>query len=322
MISFVLPHYSLLLTDYCLLFTDYWLLVIKMNTSTPHPRPWLARNGGTLLLLTPLLVFMLGIFAMPMLFQFAFAFFDRVFYKNVIWIPKPAFYLGNFAQAFTNPTYLYSIGWTVGIAFVTTSLNILLALPVAYFLARTKVWGRSLIEVSFLLPIFGEIFTIYALAYALTPEGPLNWLLLKLHVIHAPIQLVGSPWAVIIWMSLPTLSVLLIRSAFSGVDVLYEEAAQTMGASALRTFFKVTVPLARNGIAGAFLLSFSGGVGAYTIPLILVGPYNDWLTNKIQREVDPYFNFPMASALGVILTVICGILFYFYLRTQEPGGER
>jgi ABC-type spermidine/putrescine transport system permease subunit I len=80
--------------------------------------------------------------------------------------------------------------------------------------------------------------------------------------------------------------------------------------------------MAKQGIAGAFLLVFSSGVGAYTIPLILVGPYNDWLTNKIQREINPYFNYPMASALGVILTAICALLFYLYLGTQEKGAEQ
>jgi ABC-type spermidine/putrescine transport system permease subunit I len=290
-------------------------------TTVASLRKWLARHGGTLLLLSPLLIFMLTIFAAPMLFQVAFAFFERELIKEVLWVPKPAFNLGNFAEAFANASYRFSILWTVGIALVTTTANILLALPVAYFLARMPVWGRNVIELSFLLPIFGEIFTIYALAYALTPQGPLNWLLMKLYVIREPISLVGSAAAVIIWMSLPTLSVLLIRSAFSGVAQVYEEAAQTMGASPIRTFFKVTVPLARNGIAGAFLLIFSSGVGAYTIPLVLVGPYNDWLTNKIQREVTPYFNYPMASALGVILTLICSILLYFYLRTQEKGGQ-
>ena len=67
---------------------------------------------------------------------------------------------------------------------------------------------------------------------------------------------------------------------------------------------------------------FSGAVGAYTVPLILAGPYNDWLTNKIQREVTPYFNYPMASALGVILTATCAVLFFFYLRTQESEGNQ
>jgi ABC-type spermidine/putrescine transport system permease subunit I len=267
-----------------------------------------------------LLLFMLVVFAMPMLFQVAFAFFERELINNVLWVPKPAFNLGNFIEAFTDSSYRYSIVWTVGIALVTTAANILLALPAAYCLARMRVWGRGLIELSFLLPIFGEIFTVYALAYALAPQGPLNWLLMSLYLIREPLSLVGSVTSVVIWMSLPTLSVLLIRSAFAGVDVVYEEAAETMGSSPLRTFFTVTVPLAKNGIAGAFLLIFSSGVGAYTIPLVLVGPYNDWLTNKIQREVTPYFNFPMASALGVILTVICTLLLYLYLGTQEKRG--
>jgi putative spermidine/putrescine transport system permease protein len=115
--------------------------------------------------------------------------------------------------------------------------------------------------------------------------------------------------------------VLLIRSAIAGVDVMYEEAAQTMGASWLKTIFRVTIPLAKKGIMGALLLSISGAVGIYTLPLILIGPYNIWLSNKIQREVSPFFNYPMASALGVILTAICGILMYLYLRTQEEGGR-
>jgi ABC-type spermidine/putrescine transport system permease subunit I len=280
-------------------------------------RRWWRRNGSTLLLLSPLLLFMFGVFAAPMIFQIAFAFFERVLVAGVLWLPKPAFYLGNFYQAFADPVYRYSVLFTVGVALMTTVANILLALPVAYFLARMKVFGRSIIELSFLLPIFGEIFTIYALAYALTPQGPLNWVLTKLNLIHTPLSIVGNPWVVIVWMSLPTLSVLLIRSAFSNVDIVYEEAAQTMGASPWKTFFRVTVPLAKNGIAGAFLLVFSSGVGAYTIPLVLVGPYNDWLTNKIQREINPYFNYPMASALGVILTTICALLFYLYLGTQE-----
>jgi ABC-type spermidine/putrescine transport system permease subunit I len=285
-------------------------------------RAWVRRHGVTILLLAPFLIYVAAVFAVPMAYQIAFAFWERVLVKNVLWVPMPAFKLDNFIRIFTDMSYLKSLGFTVGIALLTTTLSIVLALPVAYFLAREKVWGRNLIELSFLLPIFGEVFTIYALAYALAPQGPLNWLLLSLGLIREPLRLVGSIGFVIVWMSLPTLSVLLIRSAFAGVDVVYEEAAQTMGASWLQTFTKVSVPLAMNGIAGAFLLGISGAVGAYTLPLIFVGPYNDWLTNKIQREVTPYFNYPMASALGVVLTLICTFLLYLYLRTQREGGNR
>jgi ABC-type spermidine/putrescine transport system permease subunit I len=285
-------------------------------------RVWLRHHGTTLLLLAPLLLYVAAVFIMPMGYQIAFAFFERVLYKGILWLPKPAFQFGNFYRIFAEAPYRFSLLWTVGVGFFTTAMSIVLAMPVAYFLARFKVWGRNVIEMSFLLPIFGEVFTIYALAYALAPQGPINWALMGLGLIKQPLALVGSIPFVLAWMSLPTLSVLLIRSAFAGVDVVYEEAAQTMGASVLQTFFKVSVPLAKNGIAGAFLLGVSGAVGAYTIPLILVGPYNDWLTNRIQREISPYFDYPMASALGVMLTLICTAVLYMYLRTQREAGKR
>ena len=116
---------------------------------------------------------------------------------------------------------------------------------------------------------------------------------------------------------MPTLSVLLIRSSLVGVDVIYEEAAQTMGASPLQTFRHVTIPMAKRGIMGALLLSVSSGVGVFTLPLILVGPYNRWLANKIHREFNPFFNYPMASALGVILTAVSVFFLFLYLNTQE-----
>jgi ABC-type spermidine/putrescine transport system permease subunit I len=122
-------------------------------------------------------------------------------------------------------------------------------------------------------------------------------------------------------MSIPTLSVLLIRSALVGVDVIYEEAAQTMGASAIKTFLRVTIPLAKRGIMGALLLSVSAGAGVYTLPYILIGPYNPWLSNKIQRQFDPFGNYPMASALGVILTLVSFLFLFLYLRTQEAGDK-
>jgi ABC-type spermidine/putrescine transport system permease subunit I len=291
----------------------------RLALSNEQLRTFVRHNLPVLLLLLPLLVYIVLVFAAPMVYQIAFAFYTRVLYKEILWMPKPAFQFGNFIEAFSSAKYRFSMVWTLGVAFFTTATSIVLALPVAYFLARAKVWGRNVIEISFLLPIFGEVFTIYALAYALGTQGPINWLLMSLHIIKEPFVFIGSKAFVIFWMSLPTLSVLLIRSALAGVDVVYEEAAQTMGAGFVDTFLHVSIPLARNGIAGAFLLGMSGAVGAYNVPLILVGPYNDWLANWINKEITPYFNYPMASALGLILTVMCLTILYLYMRTQKEA---
>jgi ABC-type spermidine/putrescine transport system permease subunit I len=260
------------------------------------------------------------VFVVPIILQVTFGFYTLELYRGVLWRPIPVFTLENFARAFSGEeTYLQSIVWTVGVAFLTSAISITLSLPVAYFLARFNPRGKSIIEISFLLPIFGDIFTLFAVAYAFTPQGPVNWLLMGLGLIREPLQFLGSPLGVIVWMSIPTLAVLLIRSALVGVDVLYEEAAQTMGATPVRTFIKVTLPLAKRGIMGALLLSVSAGVGAYTVPLVLAGPYNLWLSNKIYREINPFNNYPMASALGVILTLVSFLFLLLYLRTQESG---
>jgi ABC-type spermidine/putrescine transport system permease subunit I len=283
---------------------------------------WRRHYGGPLLLLTPLLLYMLLVFAVPIVLQIAFGFFSRELYKGVIWKIVPDFTFNNFALVFSAAKpYFSNLLWTLGVAFFTSSLSIALSLPVAYFLARYEARGKSLIEVSFLLPIFGDVFTLFALAYAFASQGPINWLLMGLHLIQQPIQFVGSPLIVVIWMSVPTLSVLLIRSAMVGVDVIYEEAAQTMGATSFQTFRKITMPLAKRGIMGALVLSISAGVGAFTLPLFLAGPYNHWLSNSIYREYTPNGNFPMASALGVILTLVSFAFLFIYLRTQEAGDK-
>jgi len=283
---------------------------------------WRRQYGSTILLLLPLLLYMLIVFIVPITLQVAFGFFSRELYKGVVWKIVPDFTLDNFALIFnTQKPYLLNLAWTLGVALLTSSLSIALALPVAYFLARYNPRGKSLIEISFLLPIFGDVFTIFALAYAFAAQGPVNWLLLGLHLIQQPIKFVGSPLIVVIWMSVPTLAVLLIRSAMVGVDVIYEEAAQTMGASSFQTFRQVTMPLAKRGIMGALVLSISAGVGAFTLPLFLAGPYNHWLSNSINHEFTPNGNFPLASALGVILTLVSFLFLFIYLRTQEAGDK-
>jgi ABC-type spermidine/putrescine transport system permease subunit I len=283
---------------------------------------WRRQYGSTLLLLLPLLLYMALVFAVPIVLQIAFGFFSRELYKGVIWKIVPDFTLDNFALIFSpEKPYFLNLLWTLGIAFFTSSLSIALALPVAYFLARYEVRGKSLIEISFLVPIFGDVFTVFALAYAFAPQGPLNWLLMSLGLIQQPIHFVGSPLIVIIWMSIPTLSVLLIRSAMVGVDVIYEEAAQTMGATAFQAFRQITMPLAKRGIMGALVLSISAGVGTFALPLLLAGPYNHWLSNSIYREYTPNGNYPMASALGVILTLVSVAFLFVYLRTQEGGDK-
>ena len=159
-------------------------IVVRSIPLSERVGQWRQRYGSTLLLLAPLLIYMALVFVVPIAFQVMFGFFSRELYKGVVWKVIPDFTLDNFALIF-NPekTYFTSLIWTIGVAFFTSILSISLALPVAYFLARYNPKGKSLIEISFLLPIFGDVFTLFALAFAFTSKGPINWFLMGIGLI-------------------------------------------------------------------------------------------------------------------------------------------
>ena len=170
----------------------------------------------------------------------------------------------------------------MGISFVIAVGTVVLGLPVAQFLARGTGRGKVLIEMCLLLPLFGDIFTGYALLYAFAPQGIVNWFLMGIGLIHEPLHLVNQPISAVIAMMLPSLSVLLMRGALLRVDPVYEEAAQMLGANPLRAWFSTTFKLARVGVAGAFLLTFIGATGAFTLPVIMVNANNDWISTQLR----------------------------------------
>lgn len=228
--------------------------------------------------------------------------------------------LENYTRIVTQDNLWSSLVWTIGISVVIAVGSILIGLPVAHFLSRGQGRGKLLVELALLLPLFGDIYLAFALIYAFAPQGIVNWALLGLGAIDTPLPLTVSSSGAVIAMMLPSLSVLLVRSALTRVDPIYEEAALTLGANPLRAWLTTTFSLARTGVAGAFLLTFAGGVGAFTIPIILAGTDNAWITTKIQ-EAYSFNNTPLASALSLVVALIATGTVYLYLRWAAPRSQ-
>ncbi|HEX5414204.1 MAG TPA: ABC transporter permease [Chloroflexota bacterium] len=237
-----------------------------------------------------------------------------------------AYYIGtratldNYVQIITRSDLVGSMLWSFGVGFVVAIGIIALGLPVAHFLARGKGIGKTLVEMSLLLPLFGDIYLAFALMYAFAPQGIVNWALRGLGLIHDPILLMSTPIAAIIAMLLPSTSVLLVESALVGIEPVYEEAALTLGASPLRAWLSTTLALARTGLVGAFLLTFSGAIGAFTIPAVLAGTSNPWISTQI-ANISQDRNIPLGSALAIVLMTVSLATIYAYLRLTEQRFE-
>jgi ABC-type spermidine/putrescine transport system permease subunit I len=109
-----------------------------------------------------------------------------------------------------------------------------------------------------------------------------------------------------------------MRGALIRVDPVYEEAAQMLGAGPLRAWYSTTFKLARVGVAGAFLLTFIGGMGAFTIPVILVNANNDWISTQL-RALFTGNNVTLASSLSIVLTLLTAVLVYIYIRLTRDA---
>ena len=216
------------------------------------------------LLVAPVLLYIFVILVLPLLIEIYYSFLTReqgVYAYRIV----HKFTLDNYVQVFSQRFIVQSLLFTMGISFVIAVGTVVLGLPVAQFLARGTGRGKVLVEMCLLLPLFGDIFTGYALLYAFAPQGIVNWFLMGIGLIHEPLHLVNQPISAVIAMMLPSLSVLLMRGALLRVDPVYEEAAQMLGANPLRAWFSTTFKLARVGVAGAFLLTFIGATGAFTL---------------------------------------------------------
>jgi ABC-type spermidine/putrescine transport system permease subunit I len=288
---------------------------------SPHARVATRRLERALpyLLVAPVLIYILIILVIPLLIEIYYSFLTReqgTFAYHIV----HKFTLDNYIQIFAQSFIVDSLLFTLGISFVIAVGTVVLGLPVAQFLARGKGRGKIFVEMSLLLPLFGDIFTGYALLYAFAPQGIVNWFLMGIGLISEPLHLVNQPISAVIAMMLPSLSVLLIRGALARVDPVYEEAAQMLGANPLRAWFATTFKLARVGVGGAFLLTFIGGMGAFTLPVILVNADNDWISTQL-RGLFLGSNIPLASSLSIVLTLLTALLVYIYIRLTDTRPE-
>ena len=267
-----------------------------------------------ILTLLPISTYLLVLFIFPLALLGSFSFFTTVpgqfgFTTELT--------LKNYLRL-TGKAYVDSLTWTMGVALLLSVGSIILSLPLAYFLAREEGVGKTFIELTLLFPFFGGIFYAYSFLYAFAPQGIVNFFLLNLRIISEPLEFFHSETSTIIglvFIYLP-LCALIIRSAFVGVDPVYEEAAMCMGASRLKAFFKVTLPLAKTGVAGAFLITFGTAVSVFDVPYVMAGPYNRWLSSIIWQQMFFFMNWPFAAATAVVLIVISIVSLILMFKTR------
>ena len=232
--------------------------------------------------------------------------------------------LGNYIFLGEDELYLSAYLGSLKIAAVSTLLCLLLGYPMAYAIARAPRELQTVLLLLIMMPTWTAILIrVYAWMGILSNNGLLNGFLQGIGLIDQPLQILNTNLAVyigIVYSYLPFM-ILPLYANLVKHDMSLLEAASDLGSSNINNFWKITVPLSKNGIIAGSMLVFIPAVGEFVIPELLGGPETLMIGKVLWQEFFNNRDWPVASALAVImLAILMGPIIWFN-RNQAKEME-
>ncbi|MCV2890297.1 ABC transporter permease [Ruegeria aquimaris] len=237
------------------------------------------------------------------------------------------FTLANYREAWTDPLYRELTLRSLRISLVVTVVTVLLAFPIAYHVSfhvhhRKALW-LFLITVPFWTSYLLRVFLWKVI---LGYNGVLNSALLGLGLIDEPLSFIlYNANAVVITLAhaWAPFAILPIFVALERIDRSLLEAAKDLGDGPVRSFFRITLPLAMPGVVAATIIVLIPTVGDYITPRLVGGTEGLMISNMIQVQFGKANNAPLGAALAVSSMFIVGgisLLIFFATRKIGRGG--
>jgi putative spermidine/putrescine transport system permease protein len=229
----------------------------------------------------------------------------------------------NYLRLFGDFFYLGVVVKTLQLGVIVTVLSLLLAYPVAYYLARTTSRFKGVLTYLVFLPMMvGIVVRAYGWIVILGREGLLNTGLQSLGVVDEPVRLLYTMHAVVLALVevLLPFMIMPILSSLEKIDRHVVEAARAAGATPMQAFLRVTLPLSLPGIVSGSLLVFSLSITAYALPALLGGTKVKLIAALAYDAMLVGYNWPFGSAIGIFMGLVSGTVVYLYLRTTGRRG--
>lgn len=230
----------------------------------------------------------------------------------------------NFRLLVTDHLYLFSYLRSVTVAAVSTLILVLLGYPLAYGMSRLSRGWQTLAMLAVIVPFWTSfLIRIYAWINILQRDGMLNDVLISLKIIREPLVWLSTDTAMyigIVYSYLPFM-VLPLFATLSKLDASLLEAAADLGCSRRKAFWLVTWPLSLPGVGAGALLCFIPITGEFVIPDLLAGSGQMMIGQTLWGEFFTNRDWPVASAIAVILLLVLLLPLLVYDRMQRRQLE-
>jgi len=237
-----------------------------------------------------------------------------------------SFSLANYVKVLEQPIYKALLLRSLAISGACTITTVVLAYPVAYYVAF-HVHRRKMIWIILVtLPFWTSyLLRVFAWKIILGYNGVINSGLKGLGIIDQPLEfLLYSPSAVVVTLThaWAAFAILPIYVSLEKIDRTLLEAATDLGDGPVARFFRVTLPLSLPGVIAAALIIFIPTVGDYITPALLGGPRGLMLANLIQAQFGKVNDWPMGAALSISMMITVGICAVGFMLLARKATER
>ncbi len=281
-----------------------------MTKDAPRMRQNNVRAWGLLL---PAMLWTAAFFAMPLIIMGFYSVWQRVGGKLVT-----DFTLANYEKFFAKSVFLQSLVNSLEVTAIVTITSILLAYPLAYILAEKvpQRWQRMALILAILPFWTSYLVRSYSWLLVLSKGGIISNFLLDVGLTSEAISFANSRGAVVIgfvhfFVMLLTLT---IYANLVQLPKSYRKAAADLGAGPIRSFVYVILPLTLPGIMVGAFLTFVLCIGDYITPQILGGNRELLLPQTIMLQIARRSDFPMASALAMMLMGVVSLVYIAFAR--------
>ena len=232
--------------------------------------------------------------------------------------------LDNYLFLFQDRYYAVIYLNSIKLAAISTLLCLLLGYPMAYFIARQPARWRNMLLLGIILPFWiSFLLRVYAWIGLLNTNGVINQALQWLGVIDQPLSLIYNDFAVylgIVYSYLPFM-ILPLYANLEKQDLDLQDAAADLGARRWQVFRDITLPLSMPGVIAGSLLVFIPAIGEFIIPALLGGSDTLMIGRALWDEFFISRDWPVASAVSVILLLILVVPMMWFQKVQTRRDE-
>ena len=259
------------------------------------------------LAVTPMMIFLLGIFVWPVFSFLMLSFGDS--------LSAPSFV--HYQKIITTPIYRQIIFNTFNIAILVTIFSVIFSYPIVYLLANVSKRMRKFLFILVLLPFWtSALVRTTAWIVILQRKGILNEMLLFTGIFNEPISFIYNFSGVLIGMThvLMPFVIFPLYAAYKNIDYSLIEAAESLGSKSYQTVKCLIIPLTMPGVIAGSIIVFMSAIGYYITPALMGGPKQTMIAMLIENNINRTLNWELAAALSSVLLFSTLILFIIFQK--------